>query len=145
MPIETNRIESAEAKNVPNTPLHGYRGTGFMEIDHETSPIHIGVDVKVGGMYSLDFRYANGNGPVNTENKCAIRTVLVDNHEVGTVVMPQRGVGNWSDWGTTNTLQVRLTPGRHVVTLRYYPKNENMNFSTNHAIIDRLTLRRLHP
>lgn len=145
MPIETNRIESSEAHNVPRIPLHGYRGTGFMEVDHQTAPIHIGVDVKEGGLYSFDFRYANGNGPVNTENKCAIRTVLVDNHEVGTIVMPQRGVGNWNDWGTTNTLQVRLTPGRHVITLRYYPKNENMNFSTNHAIIDRLTLRRIHP
>lgn len=145
MPVENNRLDSPEACNVPNTPLHGYRGTGFAELDHNTGPIHIGIDIKESGLYSLDFRYANGNGPVNTENKCAIRTVFVDNHEIGTIVMPQRGVGNWSDWGTTNSLQVRLSPGRHVVTLRYLPKDENMNFSTNHAIVDRLLLRRLRP
>jgi len=145
MPVEDNRITSKEACNVPRTPLHGYRGTGFAEIDHNAAPIHIGVDIKDGGIYTLDFRYANGNGPVNTENKCAIRTVLVDNLPVGTVIMPQRGVGNWSDWGTTNTLRVRLTPGKHIVTLRYTPANENMNFSTNHALVDRLNLRRVAP
>lgn len=145
MPVETNRINSDEACNVPRTPLHGYRGTGFAEIDHTTSPIHIGVDIKEAGTYSLDFRYANGNGPVNTENKCAIRTVQVDNRPIGTVVFPQRGVGNWSDWGHTNTLQVHLTPGRHIITLLYRPENENMNFSTNHAIVDRLLLRRVAP
>lgn len=145
MPVEENRITSSEARNVPRTPLHGYRGTGFTEVDHKSSPVHIGVDVKESGLYAIDFRYANGNGPVNTENKCAIRTVLVDNEPVGIIVMPQRGVGNWSDWGTTNSLKVRMTPGRHVVTLRYEPENENMNFSTNHALIDRLNMRRVAP
>lgn len=145
MPVETNRITSGEACNVPRTPLHGYRGTGFAEIDHTTGPIHIGVDIKEGGDYALNFRYANGNGPVNTENKCAIRTVQVDNQRLGTVVFPQRGVGNWSDWGQSNTLRVHLTPGRHVITLLYLPENENMNFSTNHALVDRLTLRRVAP
>ncbi len=145
MPVETNKITSSEACNVPRTPLHGYRGTGFAEIDHQTRPIHIGVDIKEGGTYTLSFRYANGNGPVNTENKCAIRTVLVDNHRLGTVVFPQRGVGNWSDWGLSNTLRLHLTTGRHVITLTYFPENENMNFSTNHALIDRLILRRVAP
>ena len=145
MPVETNRIVSGEACNVPRTPLHGYRGTGFAEIDHATGPIHVGVDIKEAGEYALDFRYANGNGPVNTQNKCAIRTVQVDNQRLGTVVFPQRGVGNWSDWGRSNTLRVRLTPGRHVITLLYLPENENMNFSTNHALVDRLTLRRVAP
>lgn len=145
MPVETTRISSAEACNVPRTSPNGYRGSGFAEIDHNTAPIHIGVDIKEGGTYSLDFRYANGNGPVNTLNKCAIRTVLVDNNRLGTVVFPQRGVGNWNDWGMTNSLQVNLTPGRHVITLTYLPENENMNFSTNHALVDRLQLRRVAP
>ncbi len=145
MPVEGNRITSPEACNVPQAPLQGYSGHGFAELDHKTAPVNIVVDVKEGGVYTLDFRYANGNGPVNTENKCAIRTVLVDNHPAGTVVFPQRGVGNWSDWGRSNSLRVRLTPGRHTITLSYLPQDENMNFSTNHALIDRLTLRRVAP
>lgn len=145
MPVESTRIQSREACNVPRSPIRGYRGNGFAEVDHQSAPIHIGVDIKEAGLYSLEFRYSNGNGPVNTENKCAIRTVSVDNHPLGTIVMPQRGVGNWDDWGMTNSLQVHLTPGKHVVTVSYRPDNENMNFSTNHALIDRLTLTRLRP
>lgn len=145
MPVETTKITSSEACNIPLAPLKGYRGTGFAEIDHTTLPIHIGVDIKEAGTYALDFRYANGNGPVNTQNKCAIRTVLVDNNRLGTVVFPQRGAGNWNDWSHTNSLQVHLTPGRHVITLKYLPENENMNFSTNHALVDRLLLRRINP
>ena len=145
MPVEVTKISSAEACNVPQTPLQGYRGNGFAEIDHKTGQIHIGVEVAEAGTYSLSFRYANGNGPVNTENKCCIRTVLVDDNLLGTVVFPQRGVGNWNDWGISNTLQLFLLPGRHVVTLTYIPENENMNFSTNHALIDRLILRRVAP
>lgn len=145
MPVETTKIASAEACNVPQTPLQGYRGNGFAEIDHKTGQIHIGVDVAEAGTYSLSFRYANGNGPINTDNKCCIRTVLVDDNRLGTVVFPQRGVGNWNDWGVSNTLQLFLQPGHHVVTLTYIPENENMNFSTNHALVDRLILRRVAP
>lgn len=145
MPIEVNKIASPEACNVPTSPIRGYRGTGFAEIDHSTGPIHVGVDVKESGYYAVDLRYANGNGPVNTENKCAIRTLSVDSKRIGTLVMPQRGVGNWSDWGITNSLEVYLTPGRHVFTISYLPENENMNFHTNHCLLDRMYLTRLRP
>lgn len=145
MPVETTKISSAEACNVPQTPLQGYRGKGFAEIDHSSGQIRIDVNIEEAGTYSLSFRYANGNGPVNTENKCCIRTVLVDSNPLGTVVFPQRGVGNWNDWGISNTLQLFLMPGDHVVTLTYIPENENMNFSTNHALIDRLQMRRVAP
>ncbi|MFS6555600.1 hypothetical protein VPJ68_09015, partial [Parabacteroides distasonis] len=88
---------------------------------------------------------ANGNGPINTENKCAIRTLSVDGHRIGTIVMPQRGAGNWNDWGMSNTLQVRLTPGTHTLSLQFLPENENMNLRVNHALLDRFHLRRLRP
>jgi hypothetical protein len=143
MPVETTKISSPEACNLPASVIHGYRGNGFAEVDHTTAPINISIDVKEAGLYSLNFRYANGNGPVNTENKCAIRTISVDKQQLGTIVMPQRGVGNWNDWGFTNNLQVYLTAGRHVVSVSYLPVDENMNFSTNHALIDRLTLRKI--
>ena len=145
LPAETSEISSSEALNRPRTPLHGYRGNGFMEVDHSTAPINVVVDVPQSGVYAISLRYANGNGPVNTENKCAVRTLFVDNTQAGTVVMPQRGVGNWSDWGDTNVVEARLTPGRHTISIRYLPKNENMNLSTNHALIDQVIMRRLRP
>jgi hypothetical protein len=145
MPNPVTRISSSEACNVPTAKIEGYRGGGFVETDHTTSPLTLYADVKEAGDYTLSLRYANGNGPVNTENKCAIRTVFVDNQRIGTIVMPQRGVGNWNDWGMTNSLRVKLTAGKHTIVVKYLPEDENMNFATNHALIDRLILRHLVP
>ncbi|MDE7143058.1 MAG: hypothetical protein K2O33_09245, partial [Muribaculaceae bacterium] len=143
MPSEQTAITSPEACNLPKSPVAGFRGKGFAETDRSTPEIAVPVDVEDGGEYALTFRYANGNGPVNTENKCAIRSVYVDGKRLGTIVMPQRGTGNWDDWGATNTLRLRLTPGRHVIALRYTPLDANMNGATNHALVDQLTLTRL--
>ena len=145
MPVEKSKITSAEAQNVPASPLRGFYGSGFAEIDHTTKTIYIGVDVPQTGYYSIALRYANGNGPVNTENKCAIRTLLVDGKDAGTVVMPQRGSGNWNDWGMTNSVEVHLSEGHRVIALQYRPENENMNFHTNHALVDRVVLSYLGP
>lgn len=143
MPSETTRIASAEACNLPKSPVLGFRGQGFAETDKTTRDITVPVDVKHAGTYALTFRYSNGNGPVNTENKCAIRSVYVDGKRLGTIVMPQRGVGNWNDWGTTNVLRLRLSAGRHNISVRYTPLDANMNGTTNHALIDQLSLTRL--
>lgn len=143
MPSEKATITSPEACNMPAGPVLGFRGDGFAEVDQSTGAVSVPVNIRQGGEYALTFRYANGNGPVNTENKCAIRSVYVDGKRLGTIVMPQRGVGNWNDWGTTNTLRLQLTPGRHDISVRFTPLDANMNGATNHALIDQLTLSRL--
>ena len=142
---EKSAMNSEEAQHKMRTPIRGYRGDGFVEIDHASGSVNVPVEVAEGGEYAISLRYANGNGPVNTENKAAIRTLLVDGKRVGTIVMPQRGVGNWNDWGMTNVVKARLTPGRHNLTLVFLPENENMNFKVNHALIDQIELRRLRP
>lgn len=140
MPGEGTAMTSAEISYPAREVPAGYSGNGFVETDHKASRIEIPVTVERDGRYALRLRYANGNGPVNTENKCAIRAVLVDGEKAGTVVMPHRGVANWNDWGYTNTLRVPLTAGTHTVTVEFLPEDENMNISTNHALIDRLAL-----
>lgn len=120
--------------------INGYSGNGFAETDHNTAPVVFDIDAD--GDYFLSLRYANGNGPVNTENKCAVRTLFVDGVKAGTVVMPQRGVGNWDDWGMTNYIPVSLTKGKHKITIEMMPYDENMNLATNHAIIDALIMER---
>lgn len=50
--------------------------------------------------------------------------------------MPTRGVANWPDWGMSNTVRLPLSAGEHTVELRYLPEDENMNISTNHALVD---------
>jgi len=57
--------------------------------------------------------------------------------------MPQRGVGNWNDWGYSNTLRIPLSAGRHTVTIVFRPENNNMNINTNHALIDEIVLEKL--
>lgn len=123
-----------------NGTINGYTGNGFAEVDHNAAPVVFDVNVDADGEYFFAVRYANGNGPVNTENKCAIRTLFVDGAKVGTIVMPHRGVANWDDWGLTNIIPVNLTKGSHKVTVEMMPYDENMNLSTNHALIDALII-----
>jgi hypothetical protein len=95
------------------------------------------------GTYALDLRYANGNGPINTDNKAAIRTVRVDGERLGAVVLPQRGTGAWSDWGYSNVHRLSLNEGTHTITLAFTDADENMNGDVNAAHLDHLRLTRL--
>ena len=143
MPDEKTSMKSAEISYQPLTPIAGYNGNGFVETDHSTAAISVTIDVPADGEYAFSLRYANGNGPVNTENKCAIRTLTVDGNKIGTVVMPHRGVANWDDWGMTNEVKTELKAGKHTLCIEYRPENENMNLSTNHAIVDCVKLVRV--
>ncbi|MDE6854654.1 MAG: hypothetical protein K2J38_06310 [Muribaculaceae bacterium] len=140
MPGEGTAVASAEVSYTPATPVEGYTGSGFVEIDRKSAPLSIPVTVSSDGIYAISVRYANGNGPVNTENKCAIRTLSVDGQRQGVVVFPQRGVNNWDDWGMSNTVLVPLKSGAHTVTIDFRPENTNMNIHTNHALLDRVEL-----
>ncbi|MDE6437633.1 MAG: hypothetical protein K2K69_09020 [Muribaculaceae bacterium] len=136
LPDETTAMVSPEVSYQPSAPVEGYTGAGFFEVDRASAPITIPVDLPEGGRYAISVRYANGNGPVNTENKCAIRTLSVDGRRLGILVMPHRGVGNWYDWGASNTVIAQLPAGTHNLTIDFRPENNNMNIATNHALID---------
>ncbi len=144
---EKRHISSAEVSYRPSAPVEGYRGDGFVEIDMASGPATVMFEIKDGGLpsdeYTVAFRYANGNGPVNTENKAAVRSLYIDGVDVGTLVMPQRGVGNWNDWGMSNSLRVSLSPGTHEAKIVYNPEDANMNLSTNHALIDGLVIEKV--
>lgn len=142
MDMNRSKIYEAEAfAKKANEAYKGFSGDGFVEISKEkntalTFPITIDAD----GLYAIDFRYANGNGPTNTENKCAIRTLLVDNKTMGTAIFPQRGKEVWSDWGYSNSNQVFLQKGPHNISLYFESWNENMNGVINQAMIDQLRI-----
>ena len=139
----TATLASPEVSYSPSAPLEGFSGSGFAETDMKSAPVVFNVTIPEDGTYALDVVYANGNGPVNTENKAAIRTLSVDGRKAGTIVLPQRGVANWNDWGESNSVILPLSAGSHTVTLEYLPENSNMNLSTNHALIDSLIITRL--
>lgn len=141
MPLESCKMVSSEISYKAATPVTGFQGNGFVEVDHTTNPLAIPVSVDKAGQYAIQVRYANGNGPVNTENKAAIRTLRVNADKVGTLVMPQRGVANWDDWGLSNPVIVNLPAGSSTLTILFEPTDENMNLGTNHALIDAVILR----
>ena len=125
-------------------PYKGFSGQGFIETSTTKNPrLTIPVTVPEAGLYAVDFRYANGNGPTNTNNKCAIRTLRMGGKDLGTIVMPQRGVEEWSNWGFTNAVLVQLPKGTHQLTLAYEPANTNMNGAVNQAMLDYLRLQKV--
>lgn len=147
---EGKRIASAEVSYQPKEPVTGYLGAGYVEVDRKLPAAQAEVVIPeswIGGLsswpVSLSVRYANGNGPVNTENKAAVRTLKVDGEKVGTIVLPHRGVANWNDWGMSNSITVQLPAGKHVITIEYLPEDENMNIDTNHALLDYVQVNRL--
>lgn len=103
--------------------------------------VAIEASVPSAGEYSLTVLYANGNGPINTDNKCAIRTLFVDGAPAGIVVLPQRGIGLWDDWGWSNHLPLSLTGGRHRFELLLLPQDNNMNGEVNAARIAAIQLQ----
>lgn len=102
--------------------------------------VTIPVKIDKTGTYAIQFCYSNGNGPINTENKCAIRSLHLDGNFAGTVVFPQRGKNEWSNRGNSNFVHIKLTEGTHTLTLVFEPQNENMNGSVNQAIVNTLRL-----
>jgi hypothetical protein len=96
--------------------------------------IDFDVTVNTPGDYFLDVRYANGCGPINTSNMCAIRMLYINDAEAGPIVMPQRGIDEWLSTGFSNMLAVKLKEGVNHISLRY--EIDNMNGDVNTALIE---------
>lgn len=116
-------------------------GEGALRLERG-HPVRVVFEVAVrrGGRFAIDARYANGNGPINTEDKAAVRTLRVHGRAAGVLVMPQRGSGRWDDWGYTNPLVVSLQPGRHELSLEWTVLDENMNGHVSAALIEQLRI-----
>lgn len=119
------------------------KGTAVNITRNENILITIPVDISADGRYAIDWRYANGNGPVNTENKCATRLLTVDGQVAGISVFPQRGSNEWDNWGWSNASVVSLTKGRHTITLEFKDCFENMNLLVNQALLDQMRIVKL--
>lgn len=105
--------------------------------------ITIPIEVATSGLHAIDWRYANGNGPINTENKCATRVLTVDGQVAGVSVFPHRGTDEWNNWGWSNATIVNLNKGKHIVTLEFCDTVENMNIHVNEALLDQMRVTKL--
>jgi hypothetical protein len=122
----------------------GFSGLGFVETSKTINPdLLFQVEIKEDGVYAIDFKYANGNGPTNTENKCAIRSLMIDHEKKGTIILPQRGTKEWSNWGFSNSVPTLLKKGSHVIQLSLKDYNDNMNQEINQAMIDIIRFTKL--
>ncbi|WP_299991565.1 glycogen debranching protein [uncultured Pontibacter sp.] len=144
-PAALEQVYEAEASATPaKQPYKGFTGKGFVEVSKKVNTtITFKVNAPQVGLYAIDFRYANGNGPINTDNKAAIRTLRKGKEMAGTIVLPQRGIGEWSDWGYTNKVWVQLEKGSNQLTLTFEPQNENMNGEINQAMVDHMRMIRV--
>lgn len=135
----------ARPRGAPLERAHaGFTGAGYVRLAREANTrVEAPVRLACGGAYEVDARYANGSGPVNTDAKTAVRTLLVDGRPAGVLGMPQRGVEAWTDWGWSTALRVELAAGEHVLALAYTPLDENMDRRVNTALLDHLRLTRI--
>ena len=143
-----NTIEK-EAENYSSSSknrYYNYSGYGYVKLEKDkTVKFTISIDKSQTGSYFVDFKYANGHGPVHSGSKCAIRTLMIDGQNKGSVIFPQRGEDEWSMWGYTNTIDVYLEEGTHTFTVTYKRKNKNMSKNINNALLDKIRLIRYQP
>jgi len=118
----------------------GFSGSGFIETTQElNNELTFSFEAPAEGEYWLDFRFSNGNGPLNTENKCAIRSYKFNGEYRGAFVFPQLGEpGDWSHWGYSNPIRVEVRKGQNELVLYYEAMDENMNGAENRAFLDHL-------
>lgn len=137
-------FETEKFASPSELPYAGFRGEGFVALSKEQNRrLQLPVKVPQAGSYLLAFRYSNGSGAVNTDNKAAIRSLFQEGTYVSAVVFPQRGAGEWSNWGWTQPVAVELREGENQLSLRFEPYNENMNREVNTAMLDQLRLIKL--
>jgi hypothetical protein len=140
----TQLIDAENTNPISNLKYPGFNGKGFVETSKTVNnTLQFQVEIMEDGIYAVDFRYANGNGPTNTENKCAFRTLVINNEAKGTIILPQRGVKEWSNWGFSNSVQSSLKKGHYLVQLSLKDFNDNMNLEINQAMIDLIRITKL--
>ncbi|AFG37033.1 hypothetical protein [Spirochaeta africana] len=144
IPASRSRLyqaEEAAGAAVVGNRGEGFTGEGYVEIDMDSPALRFRIEVNRAGEYALRFRYANGNGPINTENKAALRSVYIDNGERHTLLMPQ--LGEWQRWEYSNSIVATLDAGSSEVVVRYEDLDRNMHGRINGAWIDHLQVVRI--
>jgi hypothetical protein len=132
------RIIEAEPEGYTmENSIAGFTGKGYIRTTPEkNTDIVFEAEIIQDGYYSIDFKYANGNGPINTFNACGIRTLFVNDSCIAAVIFPQRGDNLWNNWGYSNSVRCYLKKGKAEISLKYLPANMNMNGDINEALID---------
>ena len=131
-------LEAEEFSAPSPGDVFGYSGKGFVALEKESKAFVFTLKAEAEGDYVIGFRYANGNGPINTDNKCAQRSLFLDGTYLGTIIFPQRGLDEWSDWGLSSPLTIHLIKGINNLELKFMDYNNNMNVEKNGFLLDNI-------
>ena len=130
--------------SMATAPYTQYDGAGYLPLSlTENLEITIPVEISQDGDYAVDFLYANANGPINTNNRCAIRTLWDGSERLGVLVLPQCGDDAYNVWKYSHPRIVHLSAGHHDFRLTFEEENHNMNIDINSAAISKMRLIRL--
>ncbi|HNW48686.1 MAG TPA: hypothetical protein PKK88_03075, partial [Bacteroidales bacterium] len=136
-------VLSVPDKNIITIDLKE-KGKPYSEISTSVNKnLHLKAVADADGKYIFRLRYANGSGPWNTDNKCAIRTLRLNGEVIGMLVFPQRGEALWDDWGWSNSYILNLKKGVNSIDISFEEWNNNMNQLVNKALLDYAELLRL--
>jgi hypothetical protein len=136
-------LDESGVESFASEPVEYFNAVEFPVKMDGLVTVPVQLDIEQAGVYDIDMEYANGNGPVNTDNKCAVRTLVQDDKAVGVLVFPQRGKGNWEDWGYSNCIRVELNRGKHQLQLDFRSNNENMSQEINTALFKKIRIRKI--
>jgi hypothetical protein len=123
--------------------VEGFSGKGYVSFSMESNNELVVEFNSKKGRYVLRTRYANGTGPVNTDNNCGIRSLYVNGIFAASLIFPQRGKDEWSNWGLTNNEHITLIDGENTLIIRFDEFNRNMDGKINDFLLDCIFLQRL--
>lgn len=126
-----------------NSTVGGFNGNGYIEVNlRNNEALNFNYTAPVAGVYHIQFRYANGSGPINTDNKCCLRSLYVNGEYTESAIFPQRGKDEWSNWGYTPEIKIALKKGINNLSLKFDSFNRNMNGEVNRCFIDEAVIRK---
>ncbi len=138
-------ILEAEEFNLPGEKkVEGFTGKGYVTFSSKDKKALIIRANTEEDRYALRMRYANGAGPVNTDNNCGIRSLYVNGIFSGSLIFPQRGKDEWANWGMTNVEWIKLKKGDNILTIRYEDFNRNMDGEINEFLLDYVLLQKIN-
>lgn len=108
----------------------------------DNEPYYFQVKATKKAEYEISFLYANGNGPFNDGYRCANRSFWLNSGYLGTIVFPQRGTGNWNDYGYSNSFKVKLKKGYNFFKISFEDFNNNMAEDESAIRIDKIRVLR---
>lgn len=99
------------AKAKANNNHSGYSGTGFVDgFDHAGAGVTFYADVRTGGDYTVDLRYANATGSAKEIS------IYVNGERIKATSLPE--LADWSTWAIQSET-LPLAAGRNAITYKY--------------------------